>query len=178
MDDNRTARLDAYKAVRAIVEEHRGVKLFENEANDIIWAAEGLLLAGKPAWTHPTQSKRAPPSTRWSTTSARTAGPTSARRRSVCVGRSRTARPSPSRSPKRRHRTRPALAYGSMFGAPMFADHYRLSYLNTGCRPRTGSLHLVRGAQSSAPSAPSPSPASWVRGAAAPTCFTNAASTR
>ena len=48
MDSTRTARYDAYKAVRGLVEELRNVKLFEAEANSILWAAEGLLLANSP----------------------------------------------------------------------------------------------------------------------------------
>jgi hypothetical protein len=39
---------DAYKAVRGLVEELRTVKLFDAEANSILWAAEGLLLASSP----------------------------------------------------------------------------------------------------------------------------------
>jgi hypothetical protein len=42
----RTARYDAYKAVRGLVEELRNVKLLDAEADSIVWAAEGLLLAG------------------------------------------------------------------------------------------------------------------------------------
>jgi hypothetical protein len=41
----RTARYDAYKAVRGLVEELRQVKLLDAEADSIVWAAEGLLLA-------------------------------------------------------------------------------------------------------------------------------------
>ena len=44
MDSTRTARYNAYKAVRRLVEELRDVKLFDAEAS-ILWAAEGLLLA-------------------------------------------------------------------------------------------------------------------------------------
>jgi hypothetical protein len=45
MDGTRTRRYDAYKAVRGLVEELRNVKLFDAEADSILWAAEGLLLA-------------------------------------------------------------------------------------------------------------------------------------
>src|SRR5436309_16004452 len=48
MDSTRTARHDAYKAVRGLVEELRNVKLFDAEADTILWAAEGLLLANSP----------------------------------------------------------------------------------------------------------------------------------
>ena len=48
MDSTRTARYDAYKAVRGLVEELRTVKLFDAEADSILWAAEGLLLASSP----------------------------------------------------------------------------------------------------------------------------------
>jgi len=48
MDSTRTTRYDAYKAVRALVEELRNVKLFDAEADSILWAAEGLLLANSP----------------------------------------------------------------------------------------------------------------------------------
>jgi hypothetical protein len=49
MDSNtRTTRYDAYKAVRTLVEELRNVKLFDAEADSILWAAEGLLLANSP----------------------------------------------------------------------------------------------------------------------------------
>jgi hypothetical protein len=48
MDSTRTARHDAYKAVRGLVEELRDVKLFDAEADSILWAAEGLLLANSP----------------------------------------------------------------------------------------------------------------------------------
>jgi hypothetical protein len=44
----RTARYDAYRAVRTLVEELRNVKLFDAEADSILWAAEGLLLANSP----------------------------------------------------------------------------------------------------------------------------------
>jgi hypothetical protein len=48
MDSTRTARYDAYKAARGLVEELRNVKLFDAEADTILWAAEGLLLASSP----------------------------------------------------------------------------------------------------------------------------------
>jgi hypothetical protein len=48
MDSPRTTRYDAYKAVRGLVEELRDVKLFDAEADCILWAAEGLLLANSP----------------------------------------------------------------------------------------------------------------------------------
>jgi len=48
MDSTRTARYDAYKAVRSLVEELRGVKLSGAEADRVLWAAEGLLLANSP----------------------------------------------------------------------------------------------------------------------------------
>jgi hypothetical protein len=48
MDGTRTSRYDAYKAVRGLVEELRNVKLFDAEADSILWAAEGLLLANLP----------------------------------------------------------------------------------------------------------------------------------
>ena len=48
MDSTRTARYDAYKAVRGLVEELRKIKLFNAEADSILWAAEGLLLADSP----------------------------------------------------------------------------------------------------------------------------------
>jgi len=48
MDDTRRTRYDAYKAVRVLIEELRNVKLFDAEADAILWAAEGLLLANLP----------------------------------------------------------------------------------------------------------------------------------
>jgi hypothetical protein len=48
MDSTRITRYDAYKAVRSLVEELRNVKLFDAEADSIMWAAEGLLLANSP----------------------------------------------------------------------------------------------------------------------------------
>jgi hypothetical protein len=48
MDSTRTSRYDAYKAVRGLVEQLRNVKLFDAEADSILWAAEGLLLANSP----------------------------------------------------------------------------------------------------------------------------------
>ena len=48
MDSTRITRYDAYKAVRGLVEELRNVKLFDAEADSILWAAEGLLLANLP----------------------------------------------------------------------------------------------------------------------------------
>ena len=45
MDSTRRHRYDAYHAVRGLVEELRRVKLLDAEANSILWAAEGLLLA-------------------------------------------------------------------------------------------------------------------------------------
>ena len=47
-DRTRTARYDAFMAVRGLVEELRNVKLFDAEADTILWAAEGLLLASSP----------------------------------------------------------------------------------------------------------------------------------
>lgn len=48
MDGTRRTRYDAYKAVRCLVEELRNVKLLDAEADSILWAAEGLLLANLP----------------------------------------------------------------------------------------------------------------------------------
>ena len=48
MDSTRITRYDAYKAVRGLVEELRNVKLFDAEADSVLWAAEGLLLAHSP----------------------------------------------------------------------------------------------------------------------------------
>ena len=48
MEGTRRTRYDAYKAVRGLVEELRNVKLFDAEADSILWAAEGLLLANLP----------------------------------------------------------------------------------------------------------------------------------
>jgi len=48
MDSTRRTRYDAYKAVRGLVEDLRNVKLFDAEADSILWAAEGLLLADSP----------------------------------------------------------------------------------------------------------------------------------
>jgi hypothetical protein len=48
MDGTRRTRYDAYKAVRGLVEELRNVKLLDAEADSILWAAEGLLLANFP----------------------------------------------------------------------------------------------------------------------------------
>ena len=48
MDSTRTSRYDAYRAVRGLVNELRKVKLFDAEADSILWAAEGLLLANSP----------------------------------------------------------------------------------------------------------------------------------
>jgi hypothetical protein len=48
MEGTRRSRYDAYKAVRGLVEELRNVKLLDAEADSIIWAAEGLLLANLP----------------------------------------------------------------------------------------------------------------------------------
>jgi hypothetical protein len=51
MDGTRRTRYDAYKAVCGLVEELRNVKLFDAEADAILWAAEGLLLANLPSDT-------------------------------------------------------------------------------------------------------------------------------
>ena len=48
MDSTRRHRYDAYRAVRGLVEELRRVKLLDAEADSILWAAEGLLLADSP----------------------------------------------------------------------------------------------------------------------------------
>ena len=48
MDGTRRSRYDAYKAVRGLVEELRNVKLFDAEADSILWATEGMLLANSP----------------------------------------------------------------------------------------------------------------------------------
>ncbi len=48
MDSTRTSRYDAYRAVCGLVEELRNVKLLDAEADSILWAAEGLLLANSP----------------------------------------------------------------------------------------------------------------------------------
>ena len=45
MDGTRRTRYDAYKAVCGLVDELRNVKLLDAEADSILWAAEGLLLA-------------------------------------------------------------------------------------------------------------------------------------
>ena len=48
IDGTARTRYDAYKAVRGLVDELRNVKLFDAEADSILWAAEGLLLATRP----------------------------------------------------------------------------------------------------------------------------------
>ena len=48
MDSTRRHRYDAYHAVRGLVEQLRRVKLLDAEADSILWAAEGLLLADSP----------------------------------------------------------------------------------------------------------------------------------
>ena len=48
MDRTRTHRYDAYRAVRGLVEQLRRGKLSDAEADSILWAAEGLLLANSP----------------------------------------------------------------------------------------------------------------------------------
>jgi hypothetical protein len=48
VDSTRATRYDAYKAVRGLVEELRNLKLCDAEADSILWAAEGLLLANSP----------------------------------------------------------------------------------------------------------------------------------
>lgn len=48
MDGTRRTRHDAYRAVQVLVEELRNVKLLNAEADSILWAAEGLLLANLP----------------------------------------------------------------------------------------------------------------------------------
>ena len=45
MDADRTSRYTAYQTVQAIVKEYRGNKLHNNEADEILYAAEGMLLA-------------------------------------------------------------------------------------------------------------------------------------
>jgi hypothetical protein len=45
MDSTRTARYDAYKAVCGLVEELRKVKLFDVEADSILWAARRPVFA-------------------------------------------------------------------------------------------------------------------------------------
>jgi len=59
MDSTRTARYDAYKAVRGLVEELRDVKLFDAEADSILWAAEGLLLANSASDTDAVEARKA-----------------------------------------------------------------------------------------------------------------------
>ena len=59
MDSTRTARYDAYKAVRGLVNELRGVKLFGAEADSILSAAEGLLLANSPTDAEAMQARNA-----------------------------------------------------------------------------------------------------------------------
>ena len=59
MDSTRTARYDAYKAVRGLVEELREVKLFDAEADSILWAAEGLLLANSPTDAEAVEARKA-----------------------------------------------------------------------------------------------------------------------
>jgi hypothetical protein len=49
MDGTDRTRYDAYKTVCDLVGELRNVKLFDAEADSILWAAEGLLLAKHPA---------------------------------------------------------------------------------------------------------------------------------
>jgi hypothetical protein len=59
MDGTRTTRYDAYKAVRGLVKELRTVKLFDAEADGILWAAEGLLLANSPNDAEAVQARTA-----------------------------------------------------------------------------------------------------------------------
>ena len=59
MDSTRTARYDAYKAVRGLVNELRDVKLFGAEADSVLWAAEGLLLANSPTDAEAVQARNA-----------------------------------------------------------------------------------------------------------------------
>jgi hypothetical protein len=58
MDGTRRSRYDAYKAVRGLVEELRNVKLFDAEADSILWAAEGLLLANLPTAPEAVEAQR------------------------------------------------------------------------------------------------------------------------
>lgn len=58
MDTTRTTRYDAYKAVRGLVEELRNVKLLDAEADSILWAAEGLLLANSPTDDEAVEARR------------------------------------------------------------------------------------------------------------------------
>lgn len=58
MDSSRTSRYDAYQAVRSLVAELRHVKLLDAEADSILWAAEGLLLARSPADTEAIEARR------------------------------------------------------------------------------------------------------------------------
>ena len=59
MDSTRTARYDAYNAVRGLVNELRDVKLFGAEADSILWAAEGLLLANSPTDAEAVDARKA-----------------------------------------------------------------------------------------------------------------------
>ena len=59
MDSTRTHRYDAYNAVRGLVEELRRVKLFDAEADTILWAAEGLLLADSPTHAEAIEARTA-----------------------------------------------------------------------------------------------------------------------
>jgi hypothetical protein len=58
MEGTRTTRYDAYKAVRSLVEQLRNVKLFDAEADRILWAAEGLLLANSPTEAEAVEARR------------------------------------------------------------------------------------------------------------------------
>lgn len=58
MDSTRITRYDAYKAVRGLVEELRNVKLFDGEADSVLWAAEGLLLATSPTDAEAVEARR------------------------------------------------------------------------------------------------------------------------
>ena len=59
MDSTRTARYNAYKAVRGLVKELRDVKLSCAEADSILWASEGLLLANSPADAEAVEARKA-----------------------------------------------------------------------------------------------------------------------
>jgi hypothetical protein len=106
MDCTRTSRYDAYKAVRGLVEELRKVKLFDAEADSILWAAEGLLLANSPADAEAVEARMTFDTLRDGLLANRwqDIGPTTAElHASDCSKRSPSARPrKPSRRPRRR----------------------------------------------------------------------------
>ena len=112
MDRTRTHRFDAYRAVRGLVEQLRRVKLSDAEADSILWAAEGPLLANSPTDAEAVEARTAFDTLMDGLAAARWQGYGPDDRRASAQATDRSVRGVRTRGTRRRLATdRPRLAY-------------------------------------------------------------------